>query len=598
MIRFPAPLHLLLFAAIAAAGDEDRFARPLDNREGLPSDDVFDLAVSGPRVWAATAAGLVRIEATEMRRAAPAGVARLVAPAPDGRVFALYATSILRVGEEVEERIDLPVDPARAKADAMDARPDGTILLRVGGAGYVRPPGGPWRLEGAGPSPRSGASRDGETWVPTRGKGILRRRNEPYFRPVPLPRGPRVHALARGPDGTIWCGTNDGVAAVLPDGRIEETPAIGDVPLGVVTACAVDEEGRVWIGSGSSFTGVYRREGAAWHHLDAIDGYVHRITVDPSGALWFSVLNAAGEPTDRGRGAWCFTDEGFRPAPVNLDLPSGRVYDVVARDRRGALWFATFKGLAAYEGRDRVVATKGLLGERVWCLCAARDGALWIGYQQTPGVSRLANDTIEHFDVDDGLCDGSVWSIAEGKPGILWFATGAGLSRYDGLVWSCFRNEEGLGEEAIWPLLPMDDGSVWIGTLGKGLVHLDPRDRAPPRTRFRAAVHEAREGSGVEIAWSGADAWYDTPATELRYRHRLDGGRWSAVTALTSARVSPPAGEHRFEVQAIDRFGNAEDPPAAVPVIVGAPTGLPWAILAGAAVVLLAIGFLVGRARR
>jgi hypothetical protein len=559
------------------------------------------VVASGPRVWAATTAGLVKIEASGMRRAAPAGVARLLAPAPDGRVFALYAAAILRVGDDVEERIDLPVDPARAQVEAMDATPDGTILLRIGGQGHVRPPGGPWRVEGSGPKPRAGTDRDGETWVATRGQGILRRRHVPYFRPVQLPRGQRVHALARGPDGTIWCGTNDGLAAVRPDGAVEETASIGGVALDVVTACAVDDQGRVWIGSGSSFKGVYRREGAEWTHLDAIDGHVHRISVDPSGALWFSVLNEAGAPPDRCSGAWCFADGEFRPAPQNVALPSGRVYDVVARDRRGTLWFATLKGLAAYEGQDRVVPytpAQGLLAERVWCLCAARDGALWIGYQRMPGVSRLAQGKIEHFDVDDGLCDGSVWSIAEGRPGILWFATGAGLSRYDGLVWSCFRNEEGLGEEAIWPLLPMDDGSVWIGTLGKGLVHLDPRDHAAPRTRFRALAYEAPEGRGAEIAWTGADAWYDTPASELRYRWRLDGGRWSAIGALTSARLSPPTGDHTFEVQAIDRFGNVEDPPASVRLSVVAPGSFPVAAIAGAAAALLALGFLVGRLRR
>jgi hypothetical protein len=165
-------------------------------------------------------------------------------------------------------------------------------------------------------------------------------------------------------------------------------------------------------------------------------------------------------------------------------------------------------------------------------------------------------------------------------------------------VWSSFRNEEGLGEEALWPLLPMEDGSLWIGTLGAGLVRMDPRDRAAPRTRFGAEGYEAPEGAGVEVAWTGADAWYDTPASQLRYRWRLDGGRWSAAGPLTGARVSPPAGEHAFEVQAIDRFGNAEDPPASVRLVVVAPARFPYAAVAGAAAALLALGFLVGRARR
>lgn len=549
-------------------------------------------------MWAATAAGLVRIDAYGMRRAPPPGVARLVAPAPDGRVFALYSTGILRVGDKVEERIDLPVDPARAQADAMGAEPDGTILLRIGGAGYVRPPGGPWRQEGEGPLARAPVRHEGFTWVPTRGRGILRRRDEPCFRAFPLLGSGRVHALARGADGSIWCGTSDGLAVVHPDGTDEYMPDLLGRPLGTVTACAVDGEGRVWIGSGSSFTGLYRLEADGWHRLEDIDGYVHRITVDPSGALWFAVLNAEGESPESGRGAWCFSDGQFRPAPMNVDLPSARVYDVVARDRRGTLWFATLKGLAAYEGPGRLVpytaAANGLLSEKVWCLCAARDGSLWIGYQQSPGVSRLAHGAIEHFDVDDGLCDGNVWSIAEGKPGVLWFATGAGLSRYDGLRWSCFRNEEGLGEEAIWPLLPLDDGSLWIGTLGAGLVHMEPRDHAPPRTRFSVDTYE---GSPVEISWTGSDAWYDTPSSDLRYRWRTDGGRWSPLTALTSVTLSLAPGDHTVEVQAIDRFGNAEDPPAKASVHVATPERFPYAIVAGAAAALVAVGFLIGRRR-
>jgi streptogramin lyase len=556
----------------------------------------------------------VRIEEYGIRHAPPPGVARLLAPAPDGEVFALYTTGILRVGDEVRERIELPVDPARALADAMESSPDGTLSLRIGGAGYVRPPGGAWREEGEGPSPHEAIEFQGETWTPTRGRGILRRRHEPYFRPVPLPKGDRIHALALGQDGAIWCGTNEGLAVVRPDGSTEAWSELLGKPLGIVTACAVDREGRVWVGSGSSFTGLYRREKDGWHHLDEIEGHVHRITVDPSGALWFAVLSEDAEP---GRGAWCFSDGQFRPAPPNVDLPSARIYDVVARDRRGTLWFATLKGLAAYEGEGRVTyylpATPDeepspilpleheehvLLGEKVWCLCAARDGSLWIGYQQSPGATRLSSDGITNYDVDDGLCDGNVWSIVEGKPGVFWFATGAGLSRYDGLRWSCFRNEEGLGEEGIWPLLPVEDGSLWIGTLGAGLLHLEPRDHTPPKTRFRAPAYEVDAGRPVDVTWTGTDAWYDTPMAELWYRHRLDGGTWSAATAATSLQLAPAPGDHVLEVQAIDRFGNAEDPPARVTIAIAGPSRVPYLAAGAAALALLALGFLVGRAGR
>jgi hypothetical protein len=144
----------------------------------------------------------------------------------------------------------------------------------------------------------------------------------------------------------------------------------------------------------------------------------------------------------------------------------------------------------------------------------------------------------------------------------------------------------------------MDDGTLWIGTLGAGLVHLDPRDKAPPRTRFGAEAYEVREGNAAEVAWSGTDAWYDTAASELRYRMRLDGGHWSLAGTTTAASLSLPAGTHTIEVQAIDRFGNAEDPPASVRLVVLGLSRFPYVAVAGAALALLAVGFVVGRARR
>ena len=150
-----------------------------------------------------------------------------------------------------------------------------------------------------------------------------------------------------------------------------------------------------------------------------------------------------------------------------------------------------------------------------------------------------------------------------------------------------------------WPLLPLPDGSLWIGTVGAGLVHFVPGDDAPPQTRFRADRYEAREGEPVEVSWRGTDAWYDTPARELSYRWRLDGGRWSAAGAATSVTVAPPPGGHTFSVQAIDRFGNAEDPAATVAIEVStAPAGLPWGLLAAGAAAAVAAGYVIGRRGR
>ena len=45
----------------------------------------------------------------------------------------------------------------------------------------------------------------------------------------------------------------------------------------------------------------------------------------------------------------------------------------------------------------------------------------------------------------------------------------------------------------------------------------------------------------------------------------------------------------------IDRFGNAEDPPARVAVEIVDPAGLSWLAITAVALVLLVAGFAVGR---
>ena len=381
--------------------------------------------------------------------------------------------------------------------------------------------------------------------------GIVRTRLAPLFTRYELPNSDRVHALAAGPDGSIWCGTQRGVARYR-DGRF--TAHLED--RGLITTVAVDRAGRIWVGSGSAFTSAYRYDGNRWERVEGIDAFVHKIAMDEAGTLWFAALNAPGGDPNVGQGAWYWTDDGFREAAW---LTGKRVYDVAARDPSGVLWFATLRGLVAYRGNGRVThytpQSGELAAEKVWCLSAASDGSLWVGYQSDgAGVSRLASGHVTHFTVRDGLSSDQVWAIAEGRRGVHWIATDAGLSRYDGRRWSRLR----FTEKPLWPLLPRPDGSLWIGSIRDGLWHYRPHDREAPKSELRA--------NDNRVAWSATDAWLNTPAKTIWTRYRVDGGAWSRATAGASGDIAVPPGRHTVEVQAIDRFGNAESPPASLTV--------------------------------
>jgi PAS domain S-box-containing protein len=82
----------------------------------------------------------------------------------------------------------------------------------------------------------------------------------------------------------------------------------------------------------------------------------------------------------------------------------------------------------------------------------------------------------EHFKIEDGLPQNTIYCIHQDRRGFLWLATEAGLSRYDGYG---FKNLEydaeqkgSLSNNTIRTLYEEDDGTLWVGT-EEGLNRFD-----------------------------------------------------------------------------------------------------------------------------
>ena len=445
-----------------------------------------DVCVSGTTIWVAAERGLFQIGGDGVHQRGSEPVTR-VAPAPGGAAYARIRDLPYLVPENPDaERSTVESAPSLWELRSLPPPPEGApseIVAVFQGARYAATP-----------------------------RGLMVRSATAGFEPVPTGEARRIHALVRDRDGGLWCATESGLFHRRRDGSSESVAVVGGETLGVVTALGVDSEGALWIGSGSSFRGVRRLRNGVWEKMTGLDGYVHRMSPDPAGVMWFATLE---DDPAAGRGAWYFRDGRFFAGTGTTRLPSMRIYDVVARDPRGVLWFGTAKGLAAYGGGDRARLYPDLPGGRVFCLRATRDGALWVGYQRGHGVSRLAGGRWTHFTKADGLCDDRVWSITEGKSGVLWFATEDGVSRFDGVNWSCLRGPDA----PFWPLL-VEDRVLWAGTLGSGLFRLDTSDSGAPRVSI--AESEAR-GGRVFVRWTAEDARFATAPSELRYRMRVNG---------------------------------------------------------------------------
>ncbi|MEO8376851.1 MAG: two-component regulator propeller domain-containing protein, partial [Candidatus Sumerlaeota bacterium] len=69
---------------------------------------------------------------------------------------------------------------------------------------------------------------------------------------------------------------------------------------------------------------------------------------------------------------------------------------------------------------------------------------------------------------EDGLSQGTVYSILQDKSGFMWFGTGDGLNRYDGREFVVFRNnpqnESSLTGNLVFSIVEDRAGFLWIGT--------------------------------------------------------------------------------------------------------------------------------------
>lgn len=78
--------------------------------------------------------------------------------------------------------------------------------------------------------------------------------------------------------------------------------------------------------------------------------------------------------------------------------------------------------------------------------------------------------TFDHYNVEDGLSQSTVWNIFEDSKGFMWFCTPDGLNKFDGYSFTVYRNLRGDSNSIVsnHPIFIFEDsgGDLWIGHRG------------------------------------------------------------------------------------------------------------------------------------
>lgn len=315
--------------------------------------------------------------------------------------------------------------------------------------------------------------------------------------------------IAQSPDGTLWCGTDKGIACF--DGTswaaCSSLPEIYRSKVTQVRDIAVAPDSTVWV-SCVGIDGVFREKNGEWTLLTTTDGLpgntVIRIVAGNDGRIAFGTL---------GYGLGIFDGKTWKTYTVTDGIPDNVIYEIAMPDAQtiwvgtpwgaarfdGANWkkvivddglisknvigiqetsdgivhFTTDKGVSVYDGASFTSYTiaQGLGSSMVNTVVLGNDGSVWYGTEN--GLTREREGSLTTYRTQNTPAGKSVVDSALAPDGSLWFATGNGVSRYSGGKWTNYVVDDGLPEGSFSSIAVAGDGTVWAASTKGGVCRFD-----------------------------------------------------------------------------------------------------------------------------
>jgi len=344
---------------------------------------------------------------------------------------------------------------------------------------------------------------DGDLWAGTN-KGVLRIPKASLGQFGALPAATykvgshptAVTALHVGRNGTVWAATDgalyrlegDVFSAVLRDVSISRIEEAANGNLLIVTSQGFvelaglrivphpDLAKRLGIAANQFFHVMEDHSGVRWYCTSAgvakeVQGSIQRLQPygvgvaqpafrayeDSAGNIWLNVAD----------GLFRATANGFERVP---DTHARYLYE----DREGDLWLGS-NGQGLIRMKNRIVrmftTADGLQTNTTIALLKSSDGRLWVGSRC--GLSVLDGQKVHVYTEKDGLTNTCVNALAEDSSRDIWIGTYfGGVFRLHNGSFKQFSKPQGLPGDIIDVILPMRDGSIWIGT-PDGISHME-----------------------------------------------------------------------------------------------------------------------------
>lgn len=346
-------------------------------------------------------------------------------------------------------------------------------------------------------------TRDGYLWIGTY-TGLVRFDGVRFVvfndNNTPALKNNRITSLFAEANGTLWIGHETGDVTRFRAGRFEPVPVTADWGRGKIIGLNADDAGDVWLVNAAGLV-ARLRGGKVLTPPSGGATAVVEMASDRRGKLW---LARNGKVSVLASGL-------IQPLDFPDETTNSYVQGICA-SRDGGLWVVSEGRIRKWDGqhwtRDLGAAPWGF--NPLVSFLESKDGLLAAG-TATDGLFLISpNDGALHFSRTNGLSHDWVRCLCEDREGNLWAGTGTGLNMLRPGNAVSISPPDGWQGRAVLSVTAARDGSVWVGTEGAGVYHLNSGawtrfgyDSAGPNNPFVWSVVEDADGAIWAGTWGG-----------------------------------------------------------------------------------------------
>ncbi|MEM6647355.1 MAG: two-component regulator propeller domain-containing protein, partial [Bacteroidota bacterium] len=527
---------------------------------GLPEGSVITalLAEPGGPLWASTTEQVYHVTASpDGFQAAPfvfpsepaiVSARQLYQDAQGSLWIGTNQNGLLRWADGRVQQLDQSTGLTHNRVFALLEDREGSLWIGTEGGGVNRIRQGKARTFGTREGLPMGMvltvteAADGSVWAGLEGGGVTRIHNGEVttYTTADGLAADLVTSISATPDGTVWIGAYGEGLQPWRDGALG-SPIIGGLPSPNVMAQHVAPDGSLWLGTNAGIAHVINGEVVSVYTPD--DGlsspFITAITTALDGNVWIANYDGGLDRLADGVISSLTADDGLPGAPI--------ISFHVESD--GTMWMGTYGGGLLHHDGTRIhaiTATEGLPSDIVYSVLSDASGRLWMSSNKglfhidTADASAVIGEEAERvvptiYDEADGLrsrefnggLQPAAWRAADGT---LWFASGEGVVGI---------HPERMPRNLTPPLVAIESITVDHGPVDRRAT--EPR-LAPGRKRF-------------EFALAGLSFVAPERTTFLYMLEGYDDAWEAAVGAQTITYTALPPGLYTLRVQAVNADG-------------------------------------------